>query len=202
MLTFFTFLAAHPTFSQSNLNIDSLVHFCDNYTGADTVKLKALIKISEGYQSKNQLKGIAFGEKAIQLAIQLDNKALLADAYQATGKNLVRNTRYPDALVLFEKALAIFKKALAINEEIGNRTSVSYNLNNIGKTYLALNDYSEATTVLFQSLDMSTKATDRFTQGWATCYLGSVYQKSTVALKEGTLRTERLKKPPFIIKML
>ncbi|MEY4933829.1 MAG: hypothetical protein RIS64_188 [Bacteroidota bacterium] len=346
-LAFLTLVAVNPVFSQSTINIDSLVRFCEHYTASDTIQLKALIKISEGYQSKNQLKGIEFGEKAIQLATQLDHKAFLADAYQATGKSLVRNSRYPDALVLFEKALAIqknannqaaigrlyneigvlyrrkgdmpnalkmydlclpllqqthqekeiamahsnagnvymtmanyplamsliqksisinekrgelealalnwnntgliqvllldykaglvnlnkalemnqklgnkmwaamhsdnigmaylglkeydkalaiFKKALAINEEIGNRTSVCYNLNNIGKTYLALSNYSEACLVLYQSLDMSAKATDRFTHGWASCYLGAVYQKSTIALKEGTLRPERLKK--------
>ncbi len=350
VLAFSMFVVIHPTFSQTKTNIDSLVHFCDNYTAADTIKLKALIKVSEGFQSKNQLKGIAFGEKAIELAIKLDNQVLLANAYQATAKNFVRNSRYADALALFDKALdiqkkannqaeigkiyneigvlyrrkgempnalkmydlclplllqtrqekeiamahsnagnvhmtmadypramnlieksisineklgelealalnwnnigyiqvllsdynaglvnlnkaldmnqklgnkmwaamhsdnigiayfglkeydkalAIFKKALAINEEIGNRASVSFNLNNIGKTQLALGNYVEATTVLFQSLDMSAKATDRFTEAWASCYLGSAYQKSTVALKDGISRSERLEKAIF-----
>ncbi|MEO0041444.1 MAG: hypothetical protein RL329_892 [Bacteroidota bacterium] len=346
----FLAFVVNPIFSQSTINIDSLVRFCEHYTASDTIQLKALIKISEGYQSKNQLKGIEFGEKAIQLATQLEHKAFLADAYQATGKNLMRNSRYADALILFEKALAIQKKAqnqaaigrlyndlvmlyrrkgdvptawkmydlclpilqqtqqekeiaiafnnastihmavadfpqamnllqkalvinekwgelealatnlnnigyiqnsladykealvslnkaleinqkldnkmwvamcndniatayfglkaydkslellhkaLAINEAIGNKTSVSINLYNIGKTQLALGNYTEAATALFRSLDLSTKTNDRSTRAWGSCYLGSVYQKSTVPLKEGSDRSERLQKAIF-----
>jgi adenylate cyclase len=111
LFSFLVIFALNTAFSQTKINLDSLSNFCDNYTTNDTVKLKALIKVSEGYQSKNQLKGIAFGEKAVELATQLNNQNLLANAYHATGKNLMRNSRYPDALVLFEKALEIQKNA-------------------------------------------------------------------------------------------
>jgi tetratricopeptide (TPR) repeat protein len=350
LLIFIAFVAINPACAQSKINVDSLARFCDNYPTADTLKLKALIKISEAYQSKNQLKGIAYGEKAIQLATQLDNKNLLANAYQVTGKNMVRNSRYPDALVLFEKALEIQKnannqaaigrlyieksvlyrrtgdlpnalkmnelgmpllektnqqkeialaynnmgtlymstsdyllainflqkaisinekigelellsvnfnnmgyiqvllsdyntalislnkaleinqkldnkmwiamhydniglaylglkqydkaleilhKALAINEEIGNKTSESINLNNIGKTQIALGKYPEAIIALFRSIEMCSKASDRYTEGLAYCQLGTAYEQSTVALKDGANRSERLKKAIF-----
>ena len=350
MLIFIAFVAINPACAQTKINVDSLVHFCDNYTAADTIKLKALIKVSEAYQSKNQLKGIAYGEKAIQLATQLNNPNLLADAYQATGKNMVRNSRYTDALVMYgkaleiqknannqaaigriygemgvlyrrngdisnavkmyelcmplleknnqqkeiavaynnmgtvymntsdyllainflqkaisvnegigelellavnlnnmgylqillsdynaalislnkaveinqkldnkmwvamhndniglaylglrqyDKALEILHKALAINEEIGNNTSVSVNLNNIGKVQIALGKYSEASIALFRSLEISSKASDRYDQGLAYCQLGTAYEQSTVALKDGANRSERLKRAIF-----
>ncbi len=349
-LTFFVFVAINSAFSQTKINVDSLVHFCDNYPTADTIKLKVLIKVSEAYQSKNQLKGIAYGEKAIQLATQLNNQNLLADAYLATGKNMVRNSRYPDGLVMYgkaleiqknannqaaigriygemgvlyrrngdisnavkmyelcmplleknnqqkeiavaynnmgtvymntsdyllainflqkaisvnegigelellavnlnnmgylqillsdynaalislnkaleinqkldnkmwialhndniglaylglkqyDKALEILHKALAINEEIGNNTSVSVNLNNIGRVQIALGKYSEASIALFRSLEMSSKASDRYDQGLAYCQLGTTYEQSTVALKDGANRSERLKRAIF-----
>ncbi len=350
LLSFYAFFALNVVCSQLRINLDSLSIFCDNYASDDTIKLKTLIKISEGYQSKNQLKGIAFGEKAIELANQLGNKNLLANAYQATGKNLVRNSRYPDALVMYgkaleiqknannqaaigriygemgvlyrrngdisnavkmyelcmplleknnqqkeiavaynnmgtvymntsdyllainflqkaisvnerigelellavnlnnmgylqillsdynaalislnkaleinqkldnkmwiamhndniglaylglkqyDKALAILHKALAINEEIGNNTSVSVNLNNIGKVQIALGKYSEASIALFRSLEISSKASDRYDQGLAYCQLGTAYEQSTVALKDGANRSERLKRAIF-----
>lgn len=137
LVAFTIVVAINDLFSQHQINIDSLAHFCNSYITSDSIKLKTLIKISEGYQSKNQLKGIAFGEKAIELAIQLNNNALLANAYQATGKNLVRNSRYTDALTLFEKALEIQKKA-------HNQAGIGKIYNEIGVLYRRKGDMPNA----------------------------------------------------------
>ena len=172
MLIFIAFVAINPACAQTKINVDSLVHFCDNYTAADTIKLKALIKVSEAYQSKNQLKGIAYGEKAIQLATQLNNPNLLADAYQATGKNMVRNSRYPDALVMYGKALEIQKNA-------NNQAAIGRIYGEMGVLYRRNGDISNAVKMYELCMPLLEKNNQQKEIAVAYNNMGTVYMNTS-----------------------
>jgi len=122
------------TFTQKQ--IDSLNAVLKN-AKEDTTKVMALAGLCWNYSHAGEKqKAKEAGEAAIQLAEKINFKS-----GKASALNNLASMNWGDNS---DSAREKYKEAAKINEEIGNKLELGFNLNNIGNTYYVKADYTEA----------------------------------------------------------
>ncbi len=86
--------------------------------------------------------------KSLDYAVQLNDKKLIAEAYNRIGGILYNQQNYNDALYYFNNALDIF-------ETISDRENAAITLNNIGDVYRLKGDLEEALQYYKRSIEIS-----------------------------------------------
>ncbi|RYY52604.1 MAG: HAMP domain-containing histidine kinase [Chitinophagaceae bacterium] len=124
--------------------IDSLVAALPSMN-EDSNKVKSLSRISQVYYQVNIMQSFPYVKEGLVLAEKIKWKKGIANLnnnlglYTSdTGNYTVGNEHY--------------KKSLEINTELGAKNNQINNLNNLGRNYQFLADYTTAATYLFQAL--------------------------------------------------
>lgn len=98
--------------------------------------------------------------KALELAVAQGDLYLRANATGGLGFNLLKNSR-------FDEALPWFEQALGLAEEAGARLSVANMLGNLGRCYYGLGDFDKAAQLLSRAADLAGEIGDVYRrQGW------------------------------------
>ncbi len=121
---------------QGLAKIDSLLDEVLNAKG-DTNEVNLWAKLSFSMSNLDSDKGIEYGLNGLELAKQLRWKLGEANCYNALGVNYKVNSNYP-------KALEYYHKSLIINEGLGDKMKIAYNLGNIGNVYTSQSNYTKA----------------------------------------------------------
>lgn len=117
-------------------NADSILNYI-NTENIDSLKYKALVKLSELYSDESPEKAIRYLEQAKQIAIVLKNQSFIANVTNDLGNNnyYVGN---------FDKAIKNYLESMAANETLKNLRGVANMMNNIGSVYVEQGNYPKA----------------------------------------------------------
>jgi signal transduction histidine kinase len=114
----------------------------------DSNKVKAYNKISQVYYGINLLKTFAPAEQGLALAEKIGWKRGIANMHNNLGL-FVSDTGN------IELGNEHFKKSYAINKEIDSKPNEINNLNNIGRNFMAMSDFSNAADYFYQALSVA-----------------------------------------------
>lgn len=89
-------------------------------------------------------------QKSLDYAVQLNNKGLIAEAYNRIGSIFFDQNNFDDALYYFTKSVEISK-------ELENTKSVAIGLNNVGDIYRLKGNLSKALNYYKQSVELNTE---------------------------------------------
>ncbi len=116
------FLLPFTLFAQQAL-LDSLETILPQKQGAEKVKL--LNELCWKYGPSDNTKSEMYGNQALDLALQLSDSLLIAEAYNNIGVVFYRNSDYDSAIIIYEKSLEISKRrgfdllSARLNSKIG-----------------------------------------------------------------------------------
>lgn len=150
----------------SQTPIDSLETLLPAKSGAE--KVKVLNDLSKAYWGKSSEKTIEYGNRALELSIQVGDRNGEATALKNIGvgySNVREDT----------KALEYYQKALTIYTEIDNKKGTANVLNNIGVIYVGVDEYDKALEYYLKSMRIYEEIGD--TNGIATSLIntGTIY---------------------------
>jgi class 3 adenylate cyclase len=128
---------------QGQARVDSLLKELPKQK-EDTNKVKLLLKLSGTYGYAG---AVADANKGLELAIKLNWKPGIADAYFSLGSIYRAQVNYPKALENLLKALSVYK-------ELGNKRMTGWTLNYIGKSYFDQRDFTSALSYFLKCLDI------------------------------------------------
>lgn len=167
-------------------------------TADPSKKIELYCELSKVYRSSNPRQAIAYGEKAVALALQQNDQRLLAHAYNATGSG-----HY--LLGDIDKAVSMYYNALRIREKIGDPAGLSISYNNIANVHADQGNRREALPLYKKALSMATTAKDTLMISSALNNIGNVYLnqgKHDLALvyyREALPIKERIQDKPGIL---
>ena len=147
--------------------VDSLEALLPQSSGL--AKAKLLNELSRAYWASSSEKTIEYGNKALELARQLDDRENEALALKNIGVGH-SNVRDDD------EALEYYAKALAIYTDIGAKKGIGNVLNNIGIIYVGIDDYDKALEYYLKSMKIYEEI--EYTKGIATSLIniGTIYE--------------------------
>lgn len=156
---------------QSLKKIDSLLMVEKTYLREDTLRVILLKNIALKYAEIDPDKGIEFADRAIALALKLDIRKYIVQAYQSKGYNyqVTGNTK---------EAMHYYQLCLKINEQANDKKGIAFALHEIGTIFLEQLYIWEAVDYLKKSLAIYTQIGD--TRGIADCntdLAGCAYQQ-------------------------
>lgn len=114
----------------------------------DSNKVKTYSRISQVYYSLNLMKSFAPAQQALALAEKIKWKRGIANINNNLGLFISDTGNYE----LGNKHYTI---SLELNKELGSKPNQVNNLNNIGRNYLAVSDFSNAADYFFQALTVA-----------------------------------------------
>jgi len=127
---------------KSQINISDLENKLKSANGKD--KYELLYKISKAYLSDSPKKSLSYGQQAQQVAKELKNKNLEANALNITGTAQYQLENYKDAIKSYEDEYKL-RKDLKQGEE---STKTLFNIGSVyevwGKESKAMNSYTKA----------------------------------------------------------
>ncbi|PCH67891.1 MAG: hypothetical protein COC01_04800 [Bacteroidetes bacterium] len=134
----------------------------------DTNHIKALLKIGKHLHYTAPDTALKHYEEALSIAIEINNKKLIANCNTYIGLIYDVKSDYP-------RALHYNKESLSINEQLQDKEAMARNYNNIGNIYWSQSDNSQALYYYFKSLKIEEELGDK--HGISTCYnnIGNIY---------------------------
>ncbi len=108
-------------------------------TAKEKDKFETLYKLSKAYLAVSPKKSLKYGNQAFDIAEQLKNKNMQANALNMIGTAYYKQGKYKSAIKYYEKELGI-------REKLGHRVSKAKILYNIGSVYEANNKEKKALT--------------------------------------------------------
>jgi adenylate cyclase len=194
LITAFVLFFIIPAIGQDIGNDPDSLLSALNDSKEDTGRVNILIALANKTIDENPKKSHSYIMEAVQLAEQLNDKQLIATAYNTLGN-------YYSNISDFPKSLETFFKSLRINEELGNKVYVARNAGNIGNVYRALGEfhkaieYFEKALVINTELDRGIGMTNNLSDmGIAYCELGEepkAYESFNKALKIAEQKNDR-----------
>jgi len=135
----------------------------------DIEKVDLLNELSLTYRDIQPESGIDYGNRALDLANELNYRIGIAEALKNIGANLRENEAY-------DKAIEYYLKSLEIKEELGDNKGVASIYNSIGIIYRNLKEYDKALENYSKSLEIRESIGDK--QGIARLYnnIGIIYK--------------------------
>lgn len=152
----------------------------------DSAKVNLMNRISQAYQKTDSVKGMAYAEKALQLAEKLNWREGISKAHYRIATQYKTNFNYGKALYYYRKSLSETKdkrlmskvytnlgnimmyesrysqaldnyhRALKIDESLGDRNGIANMTMNIGSVYYSIKDYKKSIAYFNKSLAQKT----------------------------------------------
>ncbi|MCW3071991.1 MAG: protein serine/threonine phosphatase [Bacteroidetes bacterium] len=113
----------------------------------DTLKVTALLKLSDNYNDSDPKKGIEILDRGYAIAKRINNPKLIAKVTNQLGNNYYYLGDY-------EKAIRNFLETLSANEAMKDADGIADCLNNIGSVYIEQQDFKKALEYHFKALKM------------------------------------------------
>lgn len=133
-------------------------------------KVELLFRIATGYSKKNLPLAEDYARRAVELAVQIEDKSGETKAYNCLGIILARQGEY-------RTAVACFEKGLAYRHQIRDLRSVAIAHINIGTAYMELGDYKRSEKHYRMSLDIAKNNAFSLQYANALTNLSSMYQR-------------------------
>ena len=169
-------LPAQLLFAQHNPNstidkhyVDSLQRVIDDKNSDDTLRVKALNELGRTYMDADPVKAFAYARQAEKLAMKLNRKKSLAQAYFIMGYCY-------DGLEEYNSALEYFYKALPLREEEGNKSALIRIYNHIGIIYAYQKNYPEALKYFLKFSEVVKQMHDTLLEGNMYNNIGVIYK--------------------------
>ncbi len=157
-------------YSQESEEIEALLEK-HKEASTDQEKLESNIEISKQYFIEGNQAGKEYAQKAVDLAIKLDDSENLAAAYTQLGKSISSlDGKFPEGIQYFEKALEVYQKA---NLERG----VMASYNNLAINYGMKGDDDKALEYLHLCIESSVKLKDSIMSSKVYYNVGNIYMR-------------------------
>lgn len=114
------------------------------------------------------LKGITFGEEALKIAKETNDKQSMASSYNNIGIAYYRMDNY-------SKAIEYYLKNVRIQEELGNKGKLGRVYLNIGICFLAIENYDKAEEYYNKALEIANETGDERRKPSLYISLGNLY---------------------------
>jgi len=173
MLILFLIVAGRSTFAQDHLT-DSLKQILSARL-ADTTRIHTLNTLAYRVYRTNPDEAITYGMASKDLALKINFRKGLAEAYEHTGLGYYMQGNYTEALKNWEASLELFT-------ELGENQLVADLLSNMGSVYYATGEHVEAIDYSLRALEMAERLGDTARIGSLMLNIGEVYadQASTL----------------------
>ncbi len=155
--------------AQNKRAIDSLQNLA-NTSQTDSIRLKALLLLSEKHTGNDPKLAIFYGWQTITLAKQLAKQKIVADGLTNIGKNYKNEALYDSANWCYQEALSIYRKLNATSD-------VARILNNLGVIEKAKGNYINALNFQIKSLDLLDEEKDKMGTARTNMNIGTIYLK-------------------------
>jgi class 3 adenylate cyclase len=143
-------------------------------TKDDTLKVNALIELSQKFYSSDPQKAIRFGMLAKEEAEKITFLSGLAKALKSVGIGYYMQSKYLETLEYWQQSLAVY-------DSIGDRKGVANILNNQGAVYFNQGDDTKALELYLKSLQVSEELGDTIRIVTALSNVGTVYSNKKKA---------------------
>ncbi len=153
--------------AQEQKKIDSLLIILKT-AKEDTVKVKLLNEVGYSFRDIQPDTGLFYCQQAMSLARKLGYKQGLSVAYNNSGVNYLRLSKYYDALENYEQGFRIDK-------ELDDEPGMAVALGNMGNVYLLSNNFPKALGCYLKALKVYEKTGDESKQGIALGNMGLIY---------------------------
>ena len=167
-------LAGNFSCAQASSHLDSLKNDL-SASNADTTRLSILTKIASAFYKLSAFDSvIEYASRGLNLARKINDKKMIATYYTwlGIGNHFKGN---------FDIELENYLAALKINEETGNKKSVSINLTNIGNIYYeSKNDYANALDYYFRSLALKKELNDQPGMAAVAAKVSAIWETCTL----------------------
>lgn len=154
--------------AQDSTKVDALLSRLEHAQEAVS-KCEILCKLSQEYRDFKPKLAITYGKKAIILAQKLNNKSLIAKAYNNTGAGYF-------LLGDYETATTYYYGALKIREELGDSAGLRASYINIANIYASQGQYKDALKHYKKVLQLAEQNKDHIAASRALNNIGKVYQ--------------------------
>ena len=148
-----------------------------NSTGDDSLKVRAYLDLGEEFLNSDISQSVHYLDDAILLALKIDYKKGLADAYNLQGRALANQGNFQDAIFINRQSLSGYQE---LNDKLGEANI----LNNLGSIYYRMGNSSKALEFHFQSLKISQEIDNKLRIGTSYNNIGTVYLKSESTLDD------------------
>lgn len=174
--------SATISYSQSQKTIDSLVQSLETEKAVKN-KTETLIELSSLFMSIDPSQGLEYANSAIELAKSLDQKLLLAKAYNFQGGNWLYLSEDDNAL----KSFMIAKNLYA---ELGQTSKAGEIIGNIGHLRAQQGDFTNALKSQYEALKLLDPQVDSASINNTYMAIGDIFMqlgKYTEALKHDSI---------------
>lgn len=154
-------------YTQNQVRIDRAKMFLEN-TKDDSARCELLIDLVQEYTGRSPDSALHYNEKALEIAIKLNNKKLLSRCYHSFGNIYYFKGDYADAL-------NYYLKSLKLNEESGDKKAIGGSFNNIGNVYWLQGKNEEALEFYFKDLEVSEELGDKSSGAKTLGNIGLIY---------------------------
>lgn len=143
----------------------------------DSLKVRAYIDLGQEFLSSDINQSIHYLDDAILIALKIDYKKGLADAYYLQGRALANQGNFQDAIFTNRQSLMEYQD---LNDKAGEANILS----NLGSIYSRMGNSTKALEFQFQSLKIAEEIGDKRRIG--TCYnnIGTIYQEAESTLDD------------------
>jgi len=158
------------TIQQSSIStsiVDSLEKQYE-YAGEDTIKLKILNQLCWNYSNNNPAKSLLYASKALEIAVQLDNKLEIANFLNRIGYIYEYQGNH-------EKAIANYLRSLRISEQSKNKWGIAKSLNSIGTVYYYQGNYPQAIEYCKKALKTWEEQKNKEGIGSSLIWIGNIF---------------------------
>ncbi|SMD42843.1 His Kinase A (phospho-acceptor) domain-containing protein [Aquiflexum balticum DSM 16537] len=166
---------SEKSFSQTP-RADSLLTVI-NSSADDSLKVRAYLDLGQEFLSSDISQAIHYLDDAILIALKIDYKKGLADAYNLQGRALANQGNFQDAIFINRQSLTEYQN---LNDKAGEANILS----NLGSIYYRMGNSSKALEYHFQSLKISQEIDNKLRIGTSYNNIGTVYQKSESTLDD------------------
>lgn len=175
ILSSFIFFISEKCFSQTP-KADSLLVVI-NSSIDDSLKVSAYIELGDELMNSDINQAIHYLDDAILLALKINFKKGLANAYNVQGRALANQGNLQDAIFIFRQALQEY-------QDLQNKAGEANILSNLGSIYYRMGNSSKALEYHFQSLKISQEIGNKLRIGTSYNNIGTVYQQSESTLDD------------------
>ncbi|KOY85884.1 hypothetical protein AD998_06765 [bacterium 336/3] len=169
ILYIFILLPLHH-FAQSKKALDSLSNLLNTHPEKDSVQLYALVEYAWLVRNSNISQSFEYSQKALYLAKELKNEAILAKLNNHRGVYYRNISDYPEA----ERR---FSEALQIAEKYNNKLEMAYANNNLGDLLRLTNYPTEGIKFMQRAKDIFISLKDKKGEAYTYIRLSEAYQK-------------------------
>lgn len=167
-------------FSEKSLSqtskTDSLLKVIES-TLDDSLKVRTYIELGQELLNSDINQSIHYLDDAILLALKINYKRGLADAYNFQGRALTNQGNFQDAIFTNRQSLKEY-------QDLKDKAGEANILNNIGSIYYRMGNSSKALEYHFQSLKISQEIDNKLRIGTSYNNIGTVYQQSESTLDD------------------